>query len=683
MISKLFHGTLSAWVCLIQFLPFHITAVAGPLKLIGSQVIPHQQSEVMRYRRDPSPELGVRVQWMLQNLSENPVELSSETSILLRNATLEHWLDQGQLAWHDTPGAWPDKTIRLDPHSATVWEWNSIGDDWGIGTEVPVMIRDANSTLASFNFQISDPEIYLRSVTFLGSSETSPYPDRLIFHVANQSHESIQLLSCRLWIPDQPGEWQTFSPGSWRCLNQTFPASGQVASNDQGGAILAFDNLPLGYAIVEIKYQQGLLPAQSIMTRIRIKKETFDIGGGWLVSSLKDGNTLQKEPYLKTLKWMYINSGMHQSVSGYTDHPELFEKYPLKYMNRLQPTDQYDQDAVLPRIHAVEFLGEPQYGGGTPVRPMDVWKAFAPYQSTRLPTSVTHSEERIWRYYSGLSDFPHYDAYRVCAPSPDAWTRYDRWGGERIRWGAPLETIGDMTRSLRDLNRPMPIAYWSQGAHDGWGRYGGRNRTSPNPDELRLQAYHGISSRITSLYWFNLSLKSILKFPDLIQPIREIGREIRMMEPWLLSGSAYDFQRQTKATGGPDWDLASVTGPDGALLFALDLNYTADHEIKEFVFGEPRTVDFTFKLPKYLLSAQDVFRFSAAGITSVEWSNVPQGIQIKDTLSRVGVYLVTQNPEARVQLENHRQKLISAEAELQWDPVNNPIHMEELKSLLD
>ena len=111
--------------------------------------------------------------------------------------------------------------------------------------------------------------------------------------------------------------------------------------------------------------------------------------------------------------------------------------------------------------------------------PQEVWAAFLPYEPTRLPTSVTHSEERIWRDYAGLSDYPHYDAYRVTAPSPDAWGLYDRWGGERIRWGAPLETIGDMTRSLRDLNRPRPIAYWSQGAHEGWDRYGGRARTSP------------------------------------------------------------------------------------------------------------------------------------------------------------------------------------------------------------
>jgi hypothetical protein len=70
----------------------------------------------------------------------------------------------------------------------------------------------------------------------------------------------------------------------------------------------------------------------------------------------------------------------------------------------------YDTEEMLPTIHAVEFIGEPQYGGGRPVPPQEVWEMLAPYQSSRLPTSVTLSEERTWRYYAGLSDYPHDDA---------------------------------------------------------------------------------------------------------------------------------------------------------------------------------------------------------------------------------------------------------------------------------
>jgi hypothetical protein len=61
-------------------------------------------------------------------------------------------------------------------------------------------------------------------------------------------------------------------------------------------------------------------------------------------------------------------------------------------------------DAMLGQIHAVEFLGEPQYGGGRPVPSMEVWRQLAPYQGTRLATTVTHSEERIWRFSSKIQE---------------------------------------------------------------------------------------------------------------------------------------------------------------------------------------------------------------------------------------------------------------------------------------
>ena len=157
-----------------------------------------------------------------------------------------------------------------------------------------------------------------------------------------------------------------------------------------------------------------------------------------------------------------------------------------------------------------------------------------------MSTSITHSEERIWRFYAGLSDYPHFDAYRVSAPSPDEWKKYNRWGGQRIGWGSPLETIGTMTRSLRKLNRPMPVAYWSQGAHAGWEVYDRRTRTSPTPAELRVQAYQALANGITSLYWFNLSYASLKMFPDLMPAIQRVGREIRLLDRYYLKSDLFE-----------------------------------------------------------------------------------------------------------------------------------------------
>ena len=335
---------------------------------------------------------------------------------------------------------------------------------------------------------------------------------------------------------------------------------------------------------------------------------------------------------------------------------------------------------MLPRIHAAEFLGEPQYGGGRPVPPQEVWEKLQPYASTRLPTSITHSEERIWRDYAGLSDYPHYDAYRVTAPSADLWSKYDRWDGKTIRWGAPLETIGDMCRSLRELNRPMPCAYWSQGPHCGWEVYGGRKRTSPTPEEIRLQAYHALSTRITSLYWFNLSLKSLVSFRDLIGPITRVDREIRLMENLLLEGDAYEYRRELQA-GRPSWDLASVTGPIGALLFANDLTYVPDPGEKVFKFA-PRDGAFVFKLPAYLSRPAEVFRLDADGPHDVKFSAGAGRVTIQDRVHVAGIYVVAPTEGLRQRMQARQAELLRFEQSFEFDPAARDSDFEKLRQLL-
>ena len=401
--------------------------------------------------------------------------------------------------------------------------------------------------------------------------------------------------------------------------------------------------------------------AGTVWEHLRVKREAFDIGGGWVADNLKH------EPYLKLLSRLHINMGQIQGVPGYTDRPESYDRYPIKLCNRLWPLDEWDTDAWLPKIHAVEFLGEPQYGGGRPVPPQEVFDKLLPYRTSRLATSVTHSEERVWRNYAGLSDYPHYDAYRVVAPAADAWRQYDRWGADRIGWGAPLETIGELSRSLRELNRPMPCAYWSQGPHDGWGggwgggfRSGGRTRRSPTPDELRSQALHALSTRITSLYWFNLSLKSLLKFPDTWEPITRIGREIRMLEPYFLEGDAYRFERVTR-DGKPDWDLASIAAPEAVVLFANDLAYTPDLKASTFVFDEPRPVSFRFVIPPWVRKAEDLFRVDADGIHEVKWKADDDAVVIEDQRSRDAIYVATRSNTVRIEVERRRQTALVRE----------------------
>lgn len=659
------------FVTIISAVTVMETSRCETLSLEGVTVMPHVQSREMRYRQKTDFSLGARTQLFIQNVSTSPLSLEPDTDIRLRGRTPKELLEADEWAWYDFPDVWQGQMFVLPPRAMTVWTWNGKRQQWGAGTSADMSVRLSEKEKATTIFQvpIEQPEVWLSAVTFLGKEE-NPFPDQLIFHIANQTAKVLRLESCRLWLPENNSTWRVLLPQEWKSNLETFPKDGMIPSGEQGGAIVSTSILPLTYTTLEVRLRDSNNEPISLWAHLRIKREVFDISGGWVASRVNGRSALTFEPYLKTLRRMHINTGHIGEVSGYTDNPELYSRYPLKRFNKLADFERYDTDSMLKHIHAVEFLGEPQYGGGHPVHPMEVWRQLTPYQSTRLVTTVTHSEERIWRFYAGLSDYPHYDAYRVCAPSPDSWRLYDRWGDERIRWGAPLETIGEMTRSLRDLNRPVSIGYWSQGAHAGWNSYGGRTRTSPTPDELRLQTYHALSSRITSLYWFNLSLNSLVKFRDLIDEIMRVGREIRMLDRFYLEGTAYRHE-QIKNEGKPDWDLASITAPQTALLFALDLAYEADPIEKVFRFGPTRSTHFNFDLPSHLREPVDVFRIDADGIQEISYKFTNHGVGIDDHINKVGIYVATKDPSVRKQLENRRRELIRFEESFQFNPARS------------
>ncbi len=661
----------------------HRTASSTELEIVGITVTPHVIAEEMRYARARDESLGARVQLFLRNKGSSDVRLSADEPPRFRDRTPEDLVRARQWAWHDTPSSWPDSDTVLPPGALTVWQFNSTNAEWGVGTEAELQMS-AGVANQKLSLKVEAPDAWISAVTFLATGEQIR-PDRVVLHIANQTAGELRLSALRLWLPVENKSWRTLLPGPTIPLATTFPSDGGIPGGEKGGAVVDVDPLPLTYAAVEVQCFDADDRPRSLWARLRIKREVFDISGGWVGSTMGNRNTLQHEPFLKALRRMHVNTAHIADTPGYTDdagNEGLYTRYPLKYFNKLEPTSHYDTDAMLPRIHAVEFLGEPQYGGGRPVPPMEVWRQLAPYQSKRLATTVTHSEERVWRLYAGLSDYPHYDAYRVTAPSPDAWWKYDRWQGESIRWGAPLESIGAMSRSLREPNRPMPTAYWSQGPHAGWDGYGGRKRTSPTPDELRLQAYHALSSRITSLYWFNLSLRSLVKFPDLIDEVTRVGREIRLLDDIYLAGDAYHYERILR-DGKPDWDLATIATPNAGLFFALDLAYVPDQTDKVFRFSATREVSLRFPLPPHLRQPVDVFRVDADGTHDVRRRVEDSQLTIDDSISKVAVYFVATDGDTRKILDSKIKALLAYEQLFRFDPAKSPADLAVLKGILD
>jgi len=610
-----------------------------PSSLHGVAVIPHTIAAEMKYRREREPGLSARFQLFINGPADKFKLDGREPAELL---AAKEW------AWHDFAAAPPIPSGALG-----VREFNGAVPRWGVGSDFELQADTFKTAI-----RIEPPPAWISSATFLASESQQLQPDRILVYVRNDSATSLRIRGVRLWLPREVKEWQNLWPQPAIAAETTVPAK------DLGFLDLRVTALPLTYAAVEV-----LTETESLWTYLRIKKETFDISGGWI------GKHLQHDAYLDLLASLHVDTGQIQEVDGYTNDPVRYARYPIKSFNRMMPLEKFDTDEWLPKIHAVEFLGEPQYGGGRPVPPQEVWEAFKPYRSSRLATSVTHSEERVWRFYAGLSDYPHFDAYRVVAPAADSWRAYDRWEGRSLRWGAPLETIGDLTRSLRDLNRPLPVAAWSQGPHDGWGGFfDGRRRRSPNPDELRSQALHAISSRITSLYWFNLSLEGLLRFPDTWEPMRRLGRELHAIEPILLSGDAYAFERRRSPEGRPDWDLASVVSPSATLLFALDTAYVIDPKANEFRFAEPRQTEFRFRLPPWQRDPKELIRIDADGAHTADWRLDGEHVVVSGTYSGGAIFLVGNDPKIR---ETYLQRLEEARVQ----ETAHPVDLEALKAL--
>jgi hypothetical protein len=591
----------------------------------GNYVVPHQIAPQMRYRREPSQDLGVRVQAFVLGKHGTP---------RFEGKTPQEWVDQKGWAWSNF-----QVLAASEPEALQVWEWNTRSTPFLVGDEILVQAEGLPTQALS----LSPSATRMTSVAFF-SDDNRLRLQRAVIHLKHDGDERVTVEKVRFWTPKPGKHWSLL-------FAQTAVDSRQIIESGSRGVLeLTGLDLPRAYMAIEVMTDRG-----SLWSGLKGRPEQFDISGGWI------GEDLGDPAYRKLLSSMHVNTGQIQEVDSKHQPEAWFSETPFKSFNRMMPLEQFDRDEWLPRIHAVEFLGEPQYGGGRPVPPQEVFDAFIPYLGSRLPTSVTHSEERVWRDYAGLSDYPHFDAYRVVAPAADSWRQYDRWGDRRISWGAPLETIGVLTRSLRDLSRPVSIAAWSQGPHAGWGGFlDGRRRRSPTPAELRSQALHALGSRITSLYWFNLSRKSLLKFPDTWDAMRRIGREIQMMAPSLLDGDAAYYQQVSDDHGKPQWDVSTIVSIQEMLIFALDLNYRISEE-NTFEFGDPRELRIDVPWPDTQQPPVDLFRWNADGIMDVQWRYEDRRIIIIDRGTADCLYVASKQPSCRQQWETRRQEALAKE----------------------
>lgn len=660
-----------------------LAAAQGP-EIAGICVTPHRVSSEMRWRR-PGPEgLAARVELLVGNGGDTPIAVTRDAPWRFDGRTAGDLVAEGAWAWHDSPESWREDAVEIAPGQLLAVEFNGMSSAWGVDT---VHTLDAGGGAAPLEIALARPQAWLSAVTFLADAGNTTVDgaieaDHMVVHVRNDGPAAIAVESASIWLPASAGGGRVFRRD--RSFNgdelSGFGGVRTVPAGSAGGFTLGCGRLPRVHCLVEVVVRGAGGTTATLWSRLKIRPESFDIGGGWIASDIGGRSSLTLEPYRRTLRRMHVNTGNIEEVPGYTDDPDVYRRHPFKRFNRLGDLARYDQDAMLPWIHAVEFIGEPQYGGGKPVAPQEVWRQLAPYRDSRLHTSVTLSEERTWRFYAGLSDHPHYDAYRVIAPAADAWSRYDRWEDGPIRWGSPLETIGEMTRSLGVQSRPRAIAIWSQGAHDGWGGLFAPRRASPTPDELRAQAWHGLANRVTSLYWFNLSLPSLVAFPDLIDPITRVDREVRMLDQLSLRGVAFDHAR-VEAAGRPDWETNVVAAPEAALLVVHDVGYRPDPRERVFRFTR-RGGEWAFPVPAWLGDDLDVFAVDADGVRDVRHEVAAGRVRVVDEVHVVGIYCATPDRRLRTRLADRHAGLLDAERAEGFDPAGNTADLDTLRRLL-
>lgn len=646
-----------------------------PIKLLAQIARRHVAPDGLLFEKPLGPDQGQRVELYLVAAESAPgmITLNQTLPIFVGGKTADEHLAAGDWAWHDFPSKETGATITLPPGAMTVVTFNtkSQAADQIAGSGITFDAADPKPD------RVAPSKILISAATFTGT-ERDIRPDAMIIHVENTSAYPMRLESVHLWRPKPGLSQRVFFREPDFAFMRAFPTDGVIPPGEKGGFYVAVGRLTLGMAVVDVEGELvGEKPLRTF-AHVRVKKETFDISAG-IPGSIKGKPALVSEPYLKTLKLLHVNTVHAGKVSGYNDTTgadSLFAKYPLKSFDALSPPDAFDVDEILPRLHAADIVGDPQR---KPASPMDVWKKLEPLRKTRLISSITLSDPRTWRLYSGIGDYPVLWAPRITLAGADLWKKYDRWKPKSLGWGAPLETIGVYGDLLRQNSAPRSMAAWAEGPFDGSETRDGRPRGAPTPDELRVQLYGVLSSRVSSIYWHDLTHGGLVKYRDLIEPMARLGREMRALSEFFADGDHYRRTQTKKADGTPDWELASVTAEQGAVLFAIDLDYVPDERKKNFVWKEPRAAKFEFDLPKYVKPVGDVFRVDGDGIYDVEWQASGRGVVINDKMSKAAIYIAAAEKTKRREVQDRLFRLNEAEGKLDFNPGASDEDFEILK----
>jgi hypothetical protein len=434
-----------------------------------------------------------------------------------------------------------------------------------------------------------------------------------------------------------------------------FGGTSNIAAREMNGAQVRTGVMPFGEILVQLDIHRETRN-EKIFYVVKPVIVDFDIGMGWGEKYLAGS-----EAFCKTIKFMHFNTVNGDAKDFFADR-ERAEKYPMKRFSRLLEESCSRDDHILEHIHGSEFFGEPQFDR----RPaQEIFNFYTAYRNSGFPTTLTLSHEPGFFLYAGAVDCAHFDAYRVVAPHADKWGNYSKYVNKNMKWGAPLETIGDYMRTLSRINYPNPVAAWTQAMADDWSSRFRKTAGNPNDLEIRIQAYEAIANGAASLYWFNMSGKTMIRNRSSLHEIQNINREIMIVGNLLSHGNSFSWVNRFM-----DLDLNVIAGPDYAVLFAIDLRYRISPS-NQFISAGSRMETMEFKLPGYLTDCDAVVKVSYNGVTSVKVKIKDGTAIVTDSLDTTALY-VLYSPKTNTGNDLIRRygEIIRAEKFWQFDPVN-------------
>ncbi len=504
--------------------------------------------------------------------------------------------------------------------------------------------------------QIKTPDLYASRIAF-NASDGSKFPDGFYVYFNNDADKNAKIGQVKIWKAAKTYAEHSWSKSFVPEKMTWFAEQGNIPARGMNGTFVETGKLPFGEIILEFEINRNSA-VEKMYYVVKPMIINFDIGLGW------DFNLLGKsEAYCKTMKFMHFNT-VNGDAAAFLANKEWSEKYPIKRFSKLEAEASTADEKTLKTIHGSEFFGEPQFGK----RPAwEIYNYYTTFRNSGFPSTLTLSHEPGFFLYAGVVDFAHFDAYRVVAPHADKWGDYMKYGNKNVKWGSPLETIGDYMRTLNRISYPNPVAAWTQAMADDWGTRARKNAGNPNNLEMRIQAYEAIANGATSLYWFNMGGKTVVKNRGSLAEIQRVNREIMVVAELLSKTTPSWWQNRFM-----DIDLNVLVGPDFAALFAIDLRYEVSKS-NQFESTGKRSETMTFKIPAYLQKSNAVVKVTHEGISDVKVKIVEGNAEITDTFETNGMYILyhSETQDLKELLTKRFNQILATEASYQFDPINN------------